>query len=206
MARTNSSRSTSSRRGSAIIYDSESQTITTRKLSQSEGMRNSFCIEKYPLLNGAPESRIIVERNAPKWNSHARIYVGENEEKRLALTLNLDTLGWTTNIKRLCGKFKNIYVVEGADGAHHAPPPSLLAFSWPAYSAKDSWPFSLDMVFPSGCGSSTLSRAAQWQAGTIGCGQYLSLGAVNHPPSYWRELFPVVIFRLQWSSMAPNGF
>lgn len=62
-------------------------------------------------LNHLLGIRVIKIQIAPKWHSYVDIYVGDEETKRLATTLNLDKLGWTTNLKRLCGKFSHIYVV-----------------------------------------------------------------------------------------------
>lgn len=63
---------------------------------------------------------VIKFQAAPKWNSYVDIYVGEDETQRLAATLNLDKLGWATNLKRLCGKFSHIYVVD-CDGRTASP-------------------------------------------------------------------------------------
>lgn len=103
--------SVNSRKGSAIIFDSTTQTVSTKKHKQLEG--------KLKRISTSNESfsthvlgRVIQTQSVPKWDSYVDIYIGDEATKRLAATLNLDKLGWTTNMKRLCGKFSHIYVVE----------------------------------------------------------------------------------------------
>lgn len=53
------------------------------------------------------------KQTAPKWNSYVDIHVTQDDKtERLAATLNLDKLGWATNVMRLCGKFSHIYVLD----------------------------------------------------------------------------------------------
>lgn len=101
------------RRGSAIIFDSATQTVSTKKHKHVDGDWNLCRDQNHSFLTRVLGSRVIKSQTVPKWRSHVNIYVGEAEEtQRLAATLNLDKLGWTTSMKRLCGKFSHIYVVE----------------------------------------------------------------------------------------------
>ena len=66
-------------------------------------------------------SRYIVTRassrqSAPKFFSQVDVFVNQDDgTERLVTTLNLDKLGWSTNIKRLVGKISDIYVIETPD-------------------------------------------------------------------------------------------
>lgn len=100
------------RTGSVIIFDSTTQTVSTKKHKHLKGQLSLLRAPTELMLNRVLASRVIKSQTAPKWRSYVDIYVGEEETKRLAATLNLDKLGWTTNMKRLCGKFSYIYVVE----------------------------------------------------------------------------------------------
>lgn len=100
-----------SRKGSAIIFNSTTQTVSTKKHRQLEGKLTPTPSPRQSFSNH-PSGRVIKTQSVPKWDSYVDIYIGDEETKRLAATLNLDKLGWTTNMKRLCGKFSHIYVVE----------------------------------------------------------------------------------------------
>ncbi|CAF9933071.1 MAG: hypothetical protein ALECFALPRED_005470 [Alectoria fallacina] len=80
--------------GSAIVFDPVAQRITTAKVSRLENHK--------PI------------KTAPKWFNHVEIY-DEGEFKRLVATLNLGKLGWAANMKRLCGKCNDIYMMEMPD-------------------------------------------------------------------------------------------
>lgn len=80
--------------GSAIVFDPIAQRMTTAKVSR--------------LGNHKPI------KTAPKWFNHVDIY-DEGEFKRLVATLNLGKLGWAANMKRLCGKCNDIYMMELPD-------------------------------------------------------------------------------------------
>ncbi|CAD6566725.1 MAG: hypothetical protein ASARMPREDX12_008810 [Alectoria sarmentosa] len=80
--------------GSAIVFDPVAQRITTAKVSRLENHK--------PI------------KTAPKWFNHVDIY-DEGDFKRLVATLNLGKLGWAANMKRLCGKCNDIYMMEMPD-------------------------------------------------------------------------------------------
>ncbi|CAF9912279.1 hypothetical protein IMSHALPRED_000272 [Imshaugia aleurites] len=80
--------------GSAIVYDPVAQRITTAKVSRLENRK--------PI------------KTAPKWWNHVDLY-SDGEISRLIATLNLGVLGWTANMKRLCGKCNDIYMMELPD-------------------------------------------------------------------------------------------
>ena len=61
---------------------------------------------------------------APKWFNHVEIY-DKGEFKRLIVTLNLGKLGWAANVKRLCGKCNDIYMMELPD--EPSPPMATVA-------------------------------------------------------------------------------
>lgn len=49
----------------------------------------------------------------PRWNRHVDIWIGSDDEtKRVVATLNLDGLGWATNVQRAWGRFGDIYVMS----------------------------------------------------------------------------------------------
>ncbi|MCJ1342316.1 hypothetical protein MMC31_000498 [Peltigera leucophlebia] len=86
------------RNASVIVFDPVTQTLSTEKLKD---------------LGGEP----VIEQPTPKWQSHVLIYADTHSadpepERRLVAALNLDKLGWTTNVKRLFGRMSQIYVME----------------------------------------------------------------------------------------------
>lgn len=86
------------RRGSAIVFDPSTQTVSTRKLKK------------------LPADKFTSTQSAPKWSSHVPIYVDQDDTtKRLAATLDLGKLGWANNVMRLCGKYSQIVVMELPD-------------------------------------------------------------------------------------------
>ncbi|MCJ1349382.1 hypothetical protein MMC31_007622 [Peltigera leucophlebia] len=85
------------RKGRVIVFDPETQTMTTEKLKHL----------------GEP----VIEQPTPKWQNHVLIYsqarsTEPEPERRLVAGLNLGKLGWTTNVKRLFGRRSHIYVME----------------------------------------------------------------------------------------------
>jgi hypothetical protein len=61
-------------------------------------------------------TRATTKQPAPKFSSQVDVFVDrEDGTERLVATLNLDKLGWGTNIKRMCGKISDIYVMENCD-------------------------------------------------------------------------------------------
>lgn len=110
------------RRGSAIVFDPATQTVSTRKLKRLQGLYPlSFMTEQNHVLTPffIEADQVTSSQNAPKWNSHVDIYVDQDHTKRLAATLDLGKLGWASNMMRLCGKYSQIVVMELPD-AHSA--------------------------------------------------------------------------------------
>ncbi|MCJ1452588.1 hypothetical protein MMC28_002931 [Mycoblastus sanguinarius] len=85
-----------SRRGSAIVFDPATLTLTTEKVQRLES------------------THATKPKKAPKWANRVDIY-DESESNRLVATLNLGKLSWSTNMKRLVGKCNQIYVMELPD-------------------------------------------------------------------------------------------
>lgn len=102
------------RRGSAIVFDTELQTISTSKVNKIQGppLPSPF-LSTVPLMRFvlAP-GRVMKTQSAPKWSSHVDICVQHDRTERVAATLNLDSLGWVTNMQRLCGRYSDIYVIS----------------------------------------------------------------------------------------------
>lgn len=56
---------------------------------------------------------MAIKQAVPKWGSYVDIWVDQDDEtKRVAATLNLDKLGWATNVQRAWGRFSHIYVMS----------------------------------------------------------------------------------------------
>jgi hypothetical protein len=61
-------------------------------------------------------TRATTKQPAPKFSNQVDVFVDrEDGTESLVATLNLDRLGWGTNIKRMCGKISDIYVMENCD-------------------------------------------------------------------------------------------
>ena len=75
---------------------------------------------EFPLKTIVLESKAISRVPAPKWRNRLDIYLNrnDNESARLAATLSLDKLGWTTNVKRACGQISEVWVMELPDERH----------------------------------------------------------------------------------------
>ncbi len=110
--------SSPSGKGHVIVFDPVAQTVSTEKvknLGDFQCVVVSISSWTKTHLPGEP----IIKQPTPKWSSHAHIYVDTNStepgleiERRLVATVNLDKLGWTMKIKRLCGRRSEIYVME----------------------------------------------------------------------------------------------
>ena len=70
-----------------------------------------------------PEAKAEGPYTAPKWGSQLDIYLEREDTKteRLAARLNLNSLGWTTNLKRKCGSIRHVWIMELADGTSSPP-------------------------------------------------------------------------------------
>lgn len=85
--------------GSIIVYDPAKQTLSVWKRKRLD-MRKA-----------------IETIQAPKWRSRLDVYLkhSDSETERLAATLSLDTLGWTTNVKRALGQISHVCVMESPE-------------------------------------------------------------------------------------------
>lgn len=106
----------SQRRGSAIVFDPATQTVSTQKLKRVPGL-SSFHLTWLMVhaLTTLAADQVTSTQSAPKWNSHVSIYVQDDDTRRLAATLDLGKLGFTNNVMRLCGKFSQIVVMESSE-------------------------------------------------------------------------------------------
>ncbi|MCJ1456641.1 hypothetical protein MMC28_007003 [Mycoblastus sanguinarius] len=82
--------------GRVIVFDPVKQTLTTEKANSLD-------------INKATNYETV-----PKWGSRVSIYE-ETGSKRMIATLNLGKLDWITNMKRLFGLIREIYVMELPD-------------------------------------------------------------------------------------------
>ncbi len=104
-----------SRKGSVIVFDPVAQTMSTEKLKHLGWSHFHLFI----ILRLTPErfsGEPVIEQPTPRWQSHVLIYADAltepEPERRLVAALNLDKLGWSTNVKRLFGRRSQIYVME----------------------------------------------------------------------------------------------
>ena len=67
-------------------------------------------------INEILVARATSKQHAPRFLSQVDVFASQDDgTERLVTILNLDKLGWSTNIKRLVGQISDIYVIENPD-------------------------------------------------------------------------------------------